>query len=74
MYLSINSFIYLFVLALRIEKKSGKIPVFAIHLLFFQKVLPRAWSFGVQLVVFFCSGISGISMCHNTMFLSSPHL
>ena len=42
--------------------------------------LPVAWSFGVQLVVFFFSGISvvlfhtlGFFGCHNT-FLSSPHL
>ena len=39
-----------------------------------------AWSFGVQLVVFFCSSISvvlfhtlGFSGCQDT-FLSSPHL
>ena len=43
-------------------------------------VLFVAWSFGVQMVVFFCSGISvvlfhtlGFSRCHNT-FLSSSHL
>ena len=42
-------------------------------------VLSVAWSFGVQLVVFRCSGISvllfhtlGFSKCHNT-FLLSPH-
>ena len=34
-------------------------------------VLSVAWSFGVQLVVFFCSGVSvDFSWCHNT-FLSS---
>ena len=39
-----------------------------------------AWSFGVQLVVLFCYGISLVlfhtmefSGCHNT-FVSSPHL
>ena len=43
-------------------------------------VLSVAWSFGVQLMGFFCSGISvvlfhnlGFSGRHNT-FLSSPHL
>ena len=43
-------------------------------------VLSVACSFGIQLVVFFCSGISvvlfhtlGFSGCQNT-FLSSPHL
>ena len=43
-------------------------------------ILSVAWLFGVQLVVFFCSGISvllldtpGISRCHNTLCLSSPH-
>ena len=43
-------------------------------------VLPVAWSLGVQLVVFFYSGITvvlfhslGFSECHKT-FLSSPHL
>ena len=42
--------------------------------------LSVAWSFGIQLRVFFCSSISvalfhtlGFSECHN-MFLSSPHL
>ena len=40
-----------------------------------------AWSFGAQLVAFFCSRILqesfhnlGISGCHNTLILSSPHL
>ena len=44
-------------------------------------VLSVAWSFGVQMVVFFCSGISvvffsqiGVSGCHNMLFLSSPPL
>ena len=44
-------------------------------------VLSVAWSFGVQLVVFVCSGISvelfdtlRISSCHNTLFLSRPNL
>ena len=44
-------------------------------------VFPVALSFGVQLVAFFCSGISlvlfyivRISRCSNTLFLSSPHL
>ena len=44
-------------------------------------VLSVTWSFGIQLVVFFCSVVSvvlfhtrGFSRCHNTLFLSSPHL
>ena len=44
-------------------------------------VLSGAWSFGVQLAVFFCSGISvvlfdtlGISRCHSMLFLWSPNL
>ena len=44
-------------------------------------VLSVTSSFEVQLLVFFCCGISvmlfdtpGNSRCHNTLFLSSPHL
>ena len=44
-------------------------------------VLSVAWSFGIQLVVFVCSGISVVfldklemSRCHSTLFLSSPSL
>ena len=43
--------------------------------------LSFAWSFGVQLVIFLCSSnlmvlfdTPEIFMCHNMLFLSSPHL
>ena len=41
-----------------------------------ETVSPVAWTFGVQLIVFFYSDFQylGISGTHNTLFLSSPHL
>ena len=53
----------------------------AIYFRWLNLVLSVPWSFGVQLVVFFCSGISvvlfdtlGTFRCHNTLFLSNREI